>query len=156
MDPIEARNKKIKARTKKEMAVGKQAAKRSAAARKKWMREYAKRTADAPVASTADAPVASTADAPVASTADAPVASTNQYIHPSIVLPEAVQRQAAIANSFYEEGRFEALIQQVDNLVKTIEFKGPSFRVATPGERAAMLKATARFIQMVGEHIHKT
>ena len=140
MDPIEARNKKIKARTKKEMTVGKQAAKRSAAARKKWMREYAKRTADAPVASTADAPVA----------------STDQYIHPSIVLPEAVQRQAAIANSFYEEGRFEALIQQVDNLVKTIEVKGPSFRVATPGERASMLKATARFIQMVGEHIHKT
>ncbi len=74
-------------------------------------------------------------------------------VDPNIELPEAVKQQIQIVDSFYEPGRFYTLIQHIDDLVKEIKVRGPSFRLATPGERKSLLAAYAEITQEISKII---
>jgi hypothetical protein len=117
-------------RTRVEMKVGKQAAKKEEKRRKEWQKEWDKKTDEEKYGKPQLEHGPHKYNPPL-------------YTDPNVELPEAVKQQAQIVASFYEPGRFHDLIHQIHVLVKELKIRGPSFRIATPGERKSLLEAYA-------------
>jgi len=126
-------------RTKTEMQAGARAAKKSARQFKMWMAAFKK----AEQKENLDNAPAAFADYKAGTWVSLPIDDT-------VSLPQAVKDQIAVANSFYEKGKFYPLIEKIQALVKEIKARGPAFRrIATVAEKKSLLEAYADLTKQI-------